>query len=463
MKLVCHLLDIHFTRIPVAVAALWLIFGLAGMPSIALAQGPQDYIVTFRDGTAPAGRASAVGNAGGTVRATIARVRASSVTLPNEAAVLALQGDPSVLNVIPNRPVFARQRANKKPADKPGGGGGNGGGGGGGGPSDDILPAGVARVTPQNALALTGSGVGVAILDTGIDVTHTDLFVNSMYDFSAFGGSCQDDHGHGTHVGGIVAATNNGSDVVGVAPMATLYCVKVLDSAGSGSDFGVMEGLNWVLTNHALVSPPIKVVNMSLGRPGSLGDNPAMRSLMQQLRAVNVAVVVSAGNDPYTEVSQQVPATYPEVIAVASTTAEGGTNRCKRFNGVVAADTASYFTTDGTLDAQGIGVTVSAPGARREDINRGCRLVSDGILSTQLGGGTTRKSGTSMAAPHVAGIVARWAELQGVQFDAAAIKATLRSTADRIGTAPLDSPSSAYWFDGEREGVAQVPSTTPGS
>ena len=217
-----------------------------------------------------------------------------------------------------------------------------------------------------------------------------------------------------------------------------------------------MDGLDWVLSNHAGVTPPITVVNMSLGRPGSLDDNPSLRTLVFQLYNADVAVVVAAGNDPFSEVSEQVPATYPEVIAVASTTAEGGSNKCKRVNFVVEADTASYFTTDGAFDElTGIGVTVSAPGEKLENINKGCRLTSQGILSTQLGGGTTRKSGTSMAAPHVAGIVARLVQ-QG-QSDVATIRGILRTSADMIGEAPKHSPSTAYTSDGEQEGVAQVP------
>jgi subtilisin family serine protease len=159
---------------------------------------------------------------------------------------------------------------------------------------------------------------------------------------------------------------DNTWDVIGVAPGATLYCVKVLDSTGSGSDSTVMDGLDWVLSNHAGVTPPITVVNMSLGRPGSLDDNPPLRSLVCLLHDAGVAVVVAAKNDPFSEVSQHVPATYPEVIAVASTTAEAGSNQCRRVSFVAEADTASYFTTDGEFDDEtnaepGIGVLCRLP------------------------------------------------------------------------------------------------------
>ena len=278
-----------------------------------------------------------------------------------------------------------------------------------------------------------GENVGVAIIDTGIDFGHQDL-APAAGGFDGFGGNCQDDLGHGTHVAGIVAAIKgNQLDVVGVAPEATLYCVKVLDETGSGSDSVVIKGLEWISVNWDQVTPKIRVANMSLGRPGSIDDNSLLHSAIQDLYKKGIVVVVAAGNDPGSEVSQQIPAAYPEVLSVASTTAEAGANQCRRFNGFVDADTASYFTTDGA-------VTISAPGEQKENINKGCRLVAVGILSTQLGGGTTRKYGTSMAAPHVAGIVARLVQGNLATTDVEYFRGIVGSTADRIGTAPLNLP-----------------------
>ena len=415
-------------------------------PSPASPQGANDgsYIVTFRAGTSQADRAASVRRAGAILRFNYRIVDAVAIT-GNINALAALQREITVLEIIPDRPVRAFQSPNARP-----GGGGSGGGTG------EVVPEGVKRVGVPTSTS--GAGIGVAIVDTGMDLVHADLAEGSA-SFSAFGDSCQDGNGHGTHVAGIVAALkDNGTGVVGVAPGATPYCVRVLDNAGSGSDATVMAGLDWVFANRTLVTPNIRVVNMSLGRSGSLNDNSALRGSVQALYNAGVAVVVAAGNDSSLEVSDQVPATYPEVIAVASSTAIAGSNAgCRFFPGTIPADTASYFTTDGEFDlATGIGVTISAPGADKEDVSKSCFAKSVGILSLKLGGGTTRMSGTSMASPHVAGIVARIMQTKGLS-DVEAIRDEIWLTADREGVAPLDSPTGGYSFDGEREGLAQAP------
>jgi len=426
----------------IRIASVWrlaviAVFLTQGAASSLLAQGSENYIVLFRQGTNLPGRGIVVQNAGAALRFNYNGVEAAAIRVTNANALAALQKNPSVLAVIPDRPVSAYQHANGKGGGKPGNGG-----------SPQVLPAGVARVGSPTSSS-NGEGVGVAVVDTGVDLAHPDL-AGTDNSFSAFGASCQDDNSHGTHVAGIVAAQDNDGDVVGVAPKARIYCVKVLDNTGSGSDATVMAGLDWVLSNHNLVAPPIRVVNMSLGREGSVDDNPALHDLIVQLETAGIVVVVAAGNDPGMETSQQIPAGYSEVIAVASTTAVAGSNQCRFLASPISADTASYFTTDGT------GVAVSAPGEDSENVSKGCLIKSNGILSTRLGGGTTRMSGTSMASPHVAGIVAR--HFQNVPWHSVLdIRQLLESEADRAGAAPLPSPAASYTFDGEREGVAQAP------
>jgi subtilisin len=415
-----------------------LYVGICAAPNLAHAQGAQDYIVQFAEGATPAMRGAAVANAGAEVRFVYGQVRAAAVRVPNEQALAALRNNPSVVSIIPNRAISAHPSA----AGKASATGGNGGA------PAQVIPAGVARVGIPSS-GSNGLGVGVAILDTGVDLAHPDL--SGIVDaFSAFGASCTDDQGHGTHVAGTVGARDNSIGVIGVAPAAQLYCVKVLDRNGSGSDATLMAGLDWVLANHSVVSPAIRVINMSLGRPGTIDDNPAMRDLVAALDLAGVSVVASAGNDSSVEISQQLPAAYPQVTAVTSTTAITGSNQCRFLAAPIAADTASYFTTDGS------GVGAAAPGEEQENVSRGCAIQSVGILSTLRGGGTTRMSGTSMASPHVAGVVARYYQ-QNPSYSPADIRAWLATDADRPGIAPLDSPTNGYTYDGVREGVVQAP------
>jgi subtilisin len=408
------------------------------------------YIVSFHPGTTPDGRAAVAARAGALLRFNYDIVDAIAITVPNANALAALGLEPSVRAIIPDRPVHAIPGPADTAKGKPGGGGG--------GSSTQVIPEGVKRVGgPSAALA-----AGVAIMDTGIDLKHADLKVEAAK-FDAFaGGTCQDGNGHGTHVAGIVAAQDNTIDVVGVAPKAKLYCVRVLDNSGSGSDSSVIAGLNWVWNLNGgptpSVPPPIRVVNMSLGRDGTVDDNPTLHVAVQTLDTQGVAIVVAAGNDPAKDIRQQIPAGYPEAEAIASTTAIGGTSSCSRHRDPVPADTASYFTTDGApIGSAFPGVTISAPGEDQEDIAKSCFLSSVGILSLKRGGGTTRMSGTSMAAPHVSGIVAVILDAHPLQSGSISIRQAIRSAAALIGQAPKDSPATSYTFDGEREGIAQLP------
>ena len=245
---------------------------------------------------------------------------------------------------------------------------------------------------------------------------------------------------------GIIAALNNTVDVVGVAPKATVYAVKVLSDSGSGSDSAVIGGLDWVKANAS--SKGIRVVNMSLGRSAT-ADDRSMHLAIQAVINVGVAVVVSAGNDPGVETSDLVPAGFPEVIAVASTTAVNGT--VNRTYGYIAADTASYFTTDGA------GVAISAPGEDQENLLAGRRISSVGILSLKVGGGTTRMSGTSMSAPHAAGVAAlicqKFPLITPTGIGSRLGAGVLETSAPRDWLTSKGYTITSYSFDGMREGI----------
>ena len=300
--------------------------------------------------------------------------------------------------------------------------------------SSEELPAGVSRVNGGHF-----SGSGIAIVDTGVADDTADLNRNNACHDSFLSASdparCLDGNGHGTHVAGTAAAIDNDTGVVGVAPNTEVFAVRVLNNSGSGNDSTIIAGLQWVLAHHNALD--IEVINMSLGREGTVGDSPVYESAVADLISAGLTVVVAAGNDPSLEVKDNVPANYPGVIAVASTTAIDGKNQgCRHYSGIIPTDTASYFTTDGTA------VSISAPGSARENISKNCRIRAEGILSLSPGGGTARMSGTSMAAPHVAA--------------AAALGVDLSTARDNVGSAPLPSPTNSYSYDGTQEGILRL-------
>lgn len=409
-------------------------------------------IATFADGSSSADRAAIVERAGALTRFDLGFMNGAAMFVPSEEALWSLVDDPEVVRLVPDR----RVQAFPKP-DNPGNGKNKDGGGDAGG---QVVPSGVNRIGagPDQLLAVGGTGVAVAIVDTGLDSNHPDLNVDpnhcffppdSVMDIA----SCEDDNGHGTHVGGIVAARDNDQDAVGVAPDAAVYSVKVLNASGAGLDSEVLQGLQWVLNS----TIDFRVVNMSLGGVLGTGEScdadTAYPPVIAALNDVGITVVAAAGNDRNREVSEMAPAGCTGVVAVASTMAEAGVNNCRFFAGSLDPDTESYFTTDGAE------VLVSAPGERSESINRGCVIKFDGVLSLNMGGGTTRMAGTSMAAPHVAGVAALIvdeARQTGAAYTPGDIACWIELGADRAGDAPLPHPVPAS-DDGESEGIVSAP------
>lgn len=428
-------------------------------------------IAEFAPSVSRAERMTVIRAARAAVRFNYNIISAAAVMVPNQATYWMLAGDSRIQRLVPDRPVHAfgpPGKCSPWPDCKNGTGSGSGSGSGG---SLQPIPAGVARIGAKSVwdTGNTGKDVTVAILDTGIDSTQEDLVGNHDTANSAIclGTSeaphaCiqdigEDDNGHGTHVAGIVAAVNNDIDVVGVAPDARLESVKVLDSSGQGYDSNIIAGLQWV----AQSGNPARVVNMSLGRtgncngdyslPGGNTDTSAelIENAIATLAGKGIAVVVAAGNDNTKEVSQMVPAGCPGAIAVASSTADNGNNKCKVLPQGIQANTASYFTTDGP------GVTVSAPGETREDTTCGT-IQSKGILSLAMGGGTIEMSGTSMAAPHVTGVVALMLQVHP-GCSVSQIRDNLASTATgHLTDLPIQNPYIGD-FDGVYEGIVSAP------
>ncbi len=254
------------------------------------------------------------------------------------------------------------------------------------------ISTGVQRVGAATNPALQIDGVDtlrvdadVAILDSGIDLQHPDLNVAGGVD-CVLGPTCiaggDDVFGHGTHVAGMVGALDNGIGVVGVAPGARLWAVKVLDSNGIGSLSSILRGLDWVLQHSATID----VVNMSFGAPGT---STAMFDSIQASTNNGVMFAVAAGNSSV-DASTVVPAAFDNVLTVSALADFDGLP-----GGVGAAtcgadvdDTLANFSNRGAV------IDITAPGMcinSTVPVENG----SYGVLS-----------GTSMASPHVAGAMA---------------------------------------------------------
>jgi len=246
------------------------------------------------------------------------------------------------------------------------------------------IPNGINRIDGDQSSALSGNGAGsvnvdIAIIDTGIDLSHPDLNVYKQVSFVRAIKSGNDDNGHGSHVAGTAAAKDNGVGVVGVAPGARLWAVKVLDRNGSGYLSDVVKGIDYVTSHH----DEIEVANMSLG---CQCYSSTMNTAISKSVAAGVTYVVAAGNSA-SDASTFSPANHPDVIAVSAIVDTDG--KC----GSLGPST-SYGADDRLATFSNFGSTVdmAAPGVN--------------IYSTYKSGSYATMSGTSMASPHVAGAAA---------------------------------------------------------
>ncbi|MBM0065364.1 S8 family peptidase [Alkalicoccobacillus gibsonii] len=249
------------------------------------------------------------------------------------------------------------------------------------------VPWGITRVQAPavHNRGITGSGVRVAILDSGISA-HSDLNIRGGASFVPGEPTTADLNGHGTHVAGTVAALNNSIGVIGVAPNAELYAVKVLGANGSGSVSGIAQGLEWAATNN------MHIANMSLG-----SDFPSstLERAVNYATSRDVLVIAATGNNGSGSVGY--PARYANAMAV------GATDQNNR-----RANFSQY----------GTGIDIVAPGVNVQSTYPGNRYVS--------------MNGTSMATPHVAGAAAL-VKQRYPSWNATQIRNHLKNTATNLG------------------------------
>ena len=383
-----------------AVVALLLMSRDTAASPLAGEKIPGQYIVVFADNVNPLATADEMANEHGLGLLQVYRhaLNGFAARVP-EGRLKALEKDPRVAFVEADRVVSIAHHCkgshpkctDPTPTPAPPGGDPSG---------NQRVPTGIMRingapVATEAALSAGLSEVDVAVIDTGIDLDHPDLNVAGGINCvgstktkgkPSNGGSAYDDgNGHGSHVAGTIGAYDNDSGVVGVAPGVRLWAVRVLNDSGSGSWSQVICGVDWVTSQGGAIN----VANLSLGATGSEGscsDGSFHQAICNSV-AAGTTYVVAAGNLG-ANASKFIPAAYDEVITVSALAdfdgASGGLGSptCRSDKDDTFADFSNY----------GFDVDIIAPGV--------C------IESTWKDGGYNTISGTSMAAPHVAGAAA---------------------------------------------------------
>ncbi len=267
--------------------------------------------------------------------------------------------------------------------------------------SEQVIPYGVELVkAPEfwDMYGKRGEGMKVCVIDSGLRTTHEDLIAGDLSGSSdssvvtpwdGFSGS------HGTHVTGTIAAQDNTVGVVGVAPDASIYVVRIFSDSGSASASIFMQGLN------ACARAGVNIINMSLGGPGS---STAERNLLQSLKDSGILLVAAAGNTASTNNRVQYPAGYESVMSVGAIDEN--------------LEIAIFSSHNNQVD-------IVAPGV--------------GVLSTTAARDTSysQYDGTSMAAPHIAGVAALlWSQFPEKSVDE--IQNALSQSAQDLGACGRD-------------------------
>jgi subtilisin family serine protease len=309
-------------------------------------------IVVWRQGVKDPDKDKGVAAAKGQKIKNLRLLNATVVVLPTKESERLLKSNPNVLRVDDDVVVEAlvreeSVRVSKASSPQP----------------VETLPWGVDRIDAEKVWPLgnTADPIKVGVLDTGISNRHSDLLPNVKGGINTINPlkSWNDDNGHGSHVAGIIAAVDNDIGVIGVGPAIDLYAIKVLGANGSGYLSDVIEGIDWAIAHN------MQVINMSLG---TSSDIQSFHDAVASAKNAGIVAVAAAGNSGG---AVSFPAAYPEVIAVSATDE----------NNTLAP-----------WSSRGPEVDLAAPGVN--------------IYSTYKGTFYATLSGTSMAAPHVAGSAA---------------------------------------------------------
>lgn len=282
-----------------------------------------------------------------------------------------------------------------------------------------------------SATGLSGAGVRIGSIDTGVDASHPDLAgkVAAWHDFVSGRPQPYDDNGHGTHtIGTMVGGAALGTPI-GVAPGATVVVAKAMGSDGYGTGSAILAAAQWMTDpdgDPATADQP-QVINNSWGTTSK--NNPWFRPMVRQWIALGIVPVFAAGNSGPGPGTVNSPADYPETLAVGATTASGA----------VAA-----FSARGPVvwtDPDGQGPAAGTPLVKPDLVAPG-----EDITSSAPGGGYMSDSGTSMAAPHVAGAVALVRQAAPA-MDPMAVMDLLRRSARDQGPAGPDADYGAGLLD----------------
>lgn len=279
---------------------------------------------------------------------------------------------------------------------------------------------------PKNTTPYTGKGVKVAVIDSGIDAQHADLKIAggvcTLKTNCPTSPSYDDDNGHGTHVAGVIAAQKNNFGLIGVAPNVELYAVKVMTRTGGGTTTNIAAGVEWA------IKQKVDIINMSLT---TTGDDQALKLLLEKAYAEGITIVASAGNEGSNIQSDSVqyPAKYPTVIAVSATTG---------FNKLLVGSSI------------GPEVELAAPG---DEIISTYPSELDTIDGNKDGYSTF--SGTSMAAPHVTGVLALYKE-RFPHFTNKRLRELISNTAEDLGATGRDQ-SFGYGLIKYKQEITEIP------